>query len=268
MQKDIHFYLTFALAKKAGISEESAQKIAWANQYTDDMTEPEEHEIQTQCGLAGNWADHQIQATVLVPFHFIPGKDNEHPWKTMPNNANARRLVREGIKAGDPIQLGIALHGLQDTFSHQGFSGWKESLNSCFPWYYVTSALPNVGHAEMRVVPDVVSQNWTDPRTNKKISNKVRALSAAKATLELLCKFSNEKDFAAKWLEAEPKLRTIFKATVYDARKEQLKILSGNKNIRYSEIRKNIEKNHKGDFIFAARRHLSVAMHMFKDYPY
>jgi hypothetical protein len=38
MQKDIHFYLTYALAKKAGIDVEVAEKIAWANQHTDELT--------------------------------------------------------------------------------------------------------------------------------------------------------------------------------------------------------------------------------------
>jgi len=42
MQKDVHFYLTYLLAIKAGVIPEVAKKIAWANQYTDDdLTEAE-----------------------------------------------------------------------------------------------------------------------------------------------------------------------------------------------------------------------------------
>lgn len=160
MQKDVHFYLTYALARKLKIKNTEAEKIAWADQYTDNLKKPDLYEIQTQCGKLDNWHDPQIQMSVLVPFHFIPGNDAEHPWMTTPNNRRARQLV--GAAQNDPIRLGIALHGLQDTFSHQGFSGWRESRNSCFPWYYIESGLPNVGHAEMRVVPDVVNYVWTD----------------------------------------------------------------------------------------------------------
>lgn len=36
MQKDIHFYLTYLLAEKAGLRREDAEQIAWADQYTDE----------------------------------------------------------------------------------------------------------------------------------------------------------------------------------------------------------------------------------------
>ncbi len=181
MQKDVHFYLTYVLAKKLGLAAEDAEKIAWADQYTDDLTESELHEIQTQSAIAGNWADRQVQLSVLVPFHFIPGSDADYPWMTTSNNPRARELVRAA--RDNLLQLGIALHGLQDTFSHQGFSGWQEDLNSCFPWYYVESVLPNVGHAELRVIPDVVNYVWTDPRNGKRIDNKLRTMSAAKSEI-------------------------------------------------------------------------------------
>ena len=76
MQKDFHFYLTYVLSRKVGISVKDAEKIAWANQYTDDLTEADLHGIQTQSAILGNWADRQIQLSVLVPFHFIPGADS------------------------------------------------------------------------------------------------------------------------------------------------------------------------------------------------
>jgi hypothetical protein len=53
MQKDVHFYVTYALAKKAGLAAESAETLAWANQYTDDLTQPDLHGIQTQSAIAG-----------------------------------------------------------------------------------------------------------------------------------------------------------------------------------------------------------------------
>ena len=176
MQKDVHFYLTYLLAVKVGVEDEDAEKIAWADQYTDDLTEADLYGIQTQSAILGNWSDRQIQLSVLVPFHFIPGEDPEHPWVTTRNCIRARKLVMVAWKAGDLLQLGIALHGLQDTFSHEGFSGWQEEVNSCFPWYYIESALPNVGHAELRVIPDVVNYVWTDPRDGRRIDNKELSL--------------------------------------------------------------------------------------------
>lgn len=270
MQKDVHFYLTYALAKKAGGSDNIAEKIAWADQYTDDLNEPDEHGIQTQTKIDpdANWNDRQIQLTVIIPFHFIPGNDSTHPWKTMPNSANSRKLVRKALKTGDPFRLGIALHAFQDTFSHQGFSGWREGLNSCFPWYYMMSALPNVGHAEMRVIPDIVNQVWTDPRSNKKIDNKTRVLSAAKHTYTFLTRFFNTNGNSNRFEDLESTLKTIFKETIYDTRKEQLLILSGNRGIKYETVRKKLEPKYKADFVKAARRHLSETMDLLKTYPY
>ena len=82
MQKDVHFYVTYALARKAGLPAEGAEKLAWADQFTDDLTAPDLHGIQTQSAIAGNWADRQVQLSVLVPFHFVPGSDAGHPWMT------------------------------------------------------------------------------------------------------------------------------------------------------------------------------------------
>jgi hypothetical protein len=173
MQKDVHFYLTYLLAVRAGLSQKSAKLIAWADQHTDDLTEAELHGIQTQSAVLGNWHQRQVQLSVLVPFHFIPGDAPDHPWVTTSDSGHARTLVMDASE--DLLQLGIALHAHQDTFSHQGFSGWQEDINACFPWYFIESALPNVGHAEMRVVPDVVNYVWTDPRTGERIDNKKRA---------------------------------------------------------------------------------------------
>jgi len=267
MQKDVHFYLTYLLATKVGIAHEDAERIAWADQYTDDLTEAELCGIQTQSAIVGNWADRQIQFSVLVPFHFIPGADPEHPWVTTRNNARARKLVTWAGRSKDPFQLGIALHGLQDTFSHEGFSGWQEEVNSCFPWYYIESALPNVGHAELRAIPDVVNYVWTDPRTGRRIDNRRRTMAAARATYGFLAKFFNPGIDPAIWQGLEEKLREAFAMESYDQRKQCLRDLSGNSAIRYDEVNRRLEALHKGDFIQAARVHLARAMELFQDLP-
>jgi hypothetical protein len=53
MQKDVHFYVTYALARKAGLAAEDAEALAWADQFTDDLTAPDLHGIQTQSAVAG-----------------------------------------------------------------------------------------------------------------------------------------------------------------------------------------------------------------------
>ena len=55
MQKDVHFCVTYALARKAGLPAEDAEKLAWADQYTDDLTESDLHGIQTQSAIAGRY---------------------------------------------------------------------------------------------------------------------------------------------------------------------------------------------------------------------
>ena len=262
MQKDVHFYLTYLLSVKVGMSQNDAEIIAWANQYTDDLTEAELHGIQTQSALLGNWKDRQVQLSVLAPFHFIPGTDLNHPWVTTRDNARARKLVR--LASGNLLQLGIALHGLQDTFSHEGFSGWQEEINSCFSWYYVQSVIPNVGHAEMRVVPDVVNYVWTDPRSGKRIDNKKRTMSAAKATYDFLAKFFNPTIDQGVWENLQGDLRQAFTIESYDDRKQRFRDLSGNTALRYEEASNRLKVTHEDDFIVAASNHLANAMASFR----
>jgi hypothetical protein len=94
MQKDVHFYLTDLLCVRVGVARKNAEKIAWANQYTDELTESKVYGIQTQSDEFGNWSDEQIQHSVLVPFHFIPGSNEEHPRLTEPNSHRVQELVR------------------------------------------------------------------------------------------------------------------------------------------------------------------------------
>lgn len=255
MQKDFHFYVTYALARKVGIDKETAEIIAWSNQHTDDMTEADLYGLQTQSAVLGNWSDRQIQFSVLAPFHFMPGEDPDWPWVTVPNSHRVRAIVQRA--QADPFQLGIALHVLQDTFSHQGFSGWDEKANSCFGWWYLHSGLiPNIGHADLGAIPDIISQTWTDPRTNKIIVNTDRALQAAKATLDVLLGFGSCDE------ELFDQLEGIFANPDYDARKSLLRIFAGDPEIRCSKI-----EGGKGDFVRAARGHLSAAVESFKDLP-
>ena len=267
MQKDFHFYVTYALARKAGYSEDNAAKIAWADEYTDRQTDENIYEIQTQCPKVDRWDDPQIQLTVLVPFHFIPGDDEGWAWKTTQNGPRARRLVRAAEASEDLCRIGIALHALQDTFSHQGFSGWREARNSCYPWYYLKSTLPNVGHTEMLAMPDMVDRVWTDPRTNKRIDNRRRALAAAKATFTSLCRASGNGMGTTTWSGLRQELPAIFKLEDYNERKRRLKALSGSPSINYAHTDEAIGTTMKADFVVAASAHLAASVSTFQGLP-
>jgi RHS repeat-associated protein len=131
-EPDVHFYMTFYLAQAIGLGDEKpgidgqfavpalglkpgskppgvqdsvAYIIAWATQYVDvnSRTNP----------LKGG----QLALTLL---HFIVG-DGDSVVK--PGSPAAKRPVTEAIEQGDPISLGIALHGYQDSWSHQGYTG-------------------------------------------------------------------------------------------------------------------------------------------------
>jgi len=263
MQKDVHFNLTYAISRKIGIPANVAEKIAWANQYTDDLTKADLHGIQTQSAILGNCGDRQIQLSVLVPFHFIPGEDTTHPWMTTRNNPRSQHLVDIALSKSDVFQFGIALHGLQDTFSHESFSGWEEKLNACYSWHYIDVLTPNVGHADLRAMPDIVNCVWTDPRNNSRIDNKKRTMAAAKATYDFLVKFHKPKTPSATWTKIRKDLGPIFKIDNYDNRKKKLCVLSGNQKIYYNGVRKKLELAHKSDFLKAAANHLAAATNSF-----
>lgn len=264
MQKDVHFYLTYALASRAGLTPDDAAKIAWANQHTDDLTKAELYGIQTQSAVLGNWSDRQIQRSVLVPFHFLPGDDIGHPWSVTPNSSRARDLIRAALP--DVFQFGIALHTLQDTFSHQGFTGWDEKFNACFPWYYIQSGIPNIGHAEMQATPDIANASWYDPRSGRLINNTERVLDCAWRTwLELLRWPNHCKE--ESWSAVEMQLETILQLNSYDERKAELRKLSGDEEIRCSALNEKFQSVHGQDFIRAAGRHLAASMELMADLP-
>jgi len=266
MQRDIHFYLTFALGRRMGIQLQEIECIAWADQFTDELTQPQVHGLQTQTSTLGNWIEKQIQATVLMPFHFIPGDDSSYPWMTTADSSRARKLVEAA--RGDPLGLGIALHAYQDTFSHQGFSGWEEPLNGCFPWYSPEAALPNVGHAELRAVPDVTNYVWTDPRNGMKVDNRVRAMQAAKATWERLSSMYAPQMGSSHWSALKPALKEIFRKDSYDERVVALCRLSGNPNLDYKEVCSRLTSAYSSEFIRAASLHLSRVLCLCGDLPW
>ncbi len=266
MQKDIHFYLTYALGMKMGIAVEEIERIAWADQFTDELTQPGLHALQTQSSTLGNWSDRQIQATVIVPFHFVPGDDPSQPWMTTPDSSRARELVKAA--RGNPLCIGIALHAYQDTFSHQGFSGWEDLLNACFPWYSPEAALPNVGHAELRALPDVTNYIWTDPRSGARVDNRLRTMQAARGTWDQLCSMYAPQMGSSQWAGIKAALKEIFRKDSYDQRVDALCRLSGDPDLDYEKLSSRLASAHGQEFTKAASLHLSRALKLFEDLPW
>jgi len=245
MQKDLHWCATNALAQKAGIKE--AELIAWSDCFTDKLRETRLHGIRTQASALSNWADKQIQRTVLVPFHFIPGNSLETPHMVTANSRLANIIVED---ANSPIELGIALHSLQDTYSHQGFTGWQEKFNRCYSWVDPRSLPPAIGHAEMIKVPDIISQVWTDPRTGQTIDNKSRAFACLKKTYEVLCNYAEKE---CNWDDIAIQFKAWVAIRDYDERKKTFNVR------RFSEVNNEYD-TYVADFERAAAKQLSLVL--------
>lgn len=147
--------------------------MAWACGYVDD------------CSLTSTITPHihhPLIGRVFQAFHFVPGPESSI---VVPGNELAYTLVE---KAHGWITKGIAFHALQDTFTHQGWSGLWEPCNDTAPGDMASAIAPAMGHAKVGRVPDhlLVDWRWTDPRNGETYDNRGRATEAAKATWEFL----------------------------------------------------------------------------------
>jgi hypothetical protein len=240
MEKDFHYYLIYALAKVTGSTH--PEIIAYASQFTDDNNEgqfsvngsdvffPEKlkanggyyYPIMTQ-SLSPMSFDPYVQRYVYVPFHFLPGdntmviKGKKNPLSTTPNSKYAKAILSKAFESGSPHGIGLALHMVADTWSHQNFSGRREEWNAVYPWYHVfKSIVPNIGHAEAGHLPDIISESWTDYRFGtKKIDNRPRALEAAQEIYSSLRKISKK---GPLWKGVEDEIYNIIYTKDYDAR--------------------------------------------------
>lgn len=221
MQKDVHYNLTSYIAKYVGFTDEQALEIAWANQFTDNCTDESKYSIRTQCdALSGKWWSREVQQFVIVPFHFLPGDDKNNKWIVTENSTLSRNLLQSALEQKDIIAFGMALHSMQDTYSHQSFTGWQDSTNAKHAWDLTELLIPRVGHAEYRIDPDILNQVWM--RNGVCIDNKERVRDAAVRTfawmMEFLEKVILPQDLD-KFLES---LQLFWNIANYDTRKQWL----------------------------------------------
>ncbi len=239
MEKDFHYYMTYALAKASGL--EKPEVTAYASQFVDDNNEgqfvideqavsfPEKlranggyyYPIMTQ-SLSPKSLDPYVQKYVYVPFHFLPGDNSvtingkTNPLNTTPNSPNAQKVLAEALLTKNPYRIGIALHTVADTWSHQNFTGLREDWNAVHPWYDIFKAMvPNIGHAEAGHAPDIISETWTDFRTKERVSNKKRAFEAVATIYKALATSTGK---AAPWTKIQKDFKAFTNETDYDTR--------------------------------------------------
>ena len=147
MQKDMHYYGTYAMARAAGLKREVCQTIATAAEFVDDNGEkdtivfsdggrldfvPTAHHVTS---VIKN-LDLQDQRHVWLPFHFMPGNEGTTMSERLicrKNSPLAQAMLKHNLAlAGEPYGIhlmGISAHIYADTFSHYGFSGVSSRWN-------------------------------------------------------------------------------------------------------------------------------------------
>ena len=148
---DVHYYLTKYLAENSGcFGKEEARQIAEGNQQSDELPDR-----LPGLGNVANGSYHALSSGAA------PGYGSSHlQWRS-----NVHRSVYD---------LGVSLHYLQDTFSHEGYS------NSTF------------GHSPLSWFFDFPYGKWGTHSTDKTASDVEKTLRMAKYTYGALARFGRE----------------------------------------------------------------------------
>ena len=142
MQKDMHFYAIYALARAAGIKDSVANTVAYASQFVDDAVDQGVVFVSNRDAVLPTMTSHKPidyqnaipndQWQVWVPFHFLPGnqgeRDDFYARMTCGKGGNpAARVLDNAVDGANaefwPHLIGVAAHVFADTFSHYGFIG-------------------------------------------------------------------------------------------------------------------------------------------------
>jgi hypothetical protein len=150
MQKDMHFYGIYALARAAGVQPETAKKIAYASQFVDDAIEDEAIVLdgENKQAVLPTMTSHRPidyqntipgdQWKVWVPFHFLPGNDENAQtfagkMVCLKDSKPAGKMLDHAMKykkdSFGPHLAGITAHVYADTFAHYGFAGLSRDWN-------------------------------------------------------------------------------------------------------------------------------------------
>ena len=162
MQRDMHYYGTYAMAAAAGIPKNDANTIAYAAQFTDDVCLKDNvpnkdgglmfgistahNPVMAAANLLKDYATNlEGQRKIWIPFHFLPGgKGNTFDEKVLcgKDSVIANEMFMNHIKVACSQNdkddkkaywlelLGICAHVYMDTYSHYGFSGISSKNNN------------------------------------------------------------------------------------------------------------------------------------------
>ena len=155
MQIDFHHGVTYIIARLAGFDHRQADVVAYCAQYVDDAVNSgtihfDNGAMYTRISSAHKTLDYRnfselANHHVWIPFHFLPGNGGM-PAGDNPDGTFIRKIVCRSASpvAAEMLQaciadrgrlyglhrLGITLHVLADTWSHQGFAGVCHKINA------------------------------------------------------------------------------------------------------------------------------------------
>ena len=206
MDIEIHYYVNFLLAMKAGFNPNYAFKIAYSRQYIDDNSNIYKIYNYLDCNEYRNiiTQTHNINLpnsildSIYPVFHFVPGKSKcksqckelDHPLVARPKNQRVTSALSYALSLNNPYIIGIASHAFLDSWAHQNFTGTFDIFNSIYPAYNAENnilnsvLIPKVGHMDALGKPDMINAIWFDYRViNSKIDNNDRFLEAIQSLL-------------------------------------------------------------------------------------
>ncbi|MEM9540136.1 MAG: DUF6765 family protein [Cyanobacteria bacterium P01_E01_bin.42] len=207
MDVEFHYYMTYLVAARSGFSPKDARVIAYSSQYVDNNSKifkidvGKRNEYCNQITQTFNILKSRNELLKIYPvFHFIPGdpfassaqrKDGlRHFLNTTPNSDNANRIIDDAAIGKNLYRIGIASHSYVDTWAHQNFVGYYDEFNAVKGVF--RSALPHVGHADVKRYPDWPAFIWQDDRLVSpydRVDNKARFLEAAQHLFYKYCSY-------------------------------------------------------------------------------
>lgn len=234
MQNADHYQAILALCVRAGYTPEEAKLIAWAN-YQTDCYRKTQLKWNSFCN-PGPWYHFVDRDKVRLYLCSLLDFTKDHGHRT--KGVNTPYWC---------IQLGIALHAYQDSYSHEGFVGYRSKINEMglkTSWW--RRLIPQYGHSQMMRIPDRCECVWTDTRTGKVKENCDIFRTCLREVYALIKKANSpEQNDQVFWVATIPS---------YDKRKAEWAKLAGMPDIRFSKIQKAMWKKHGKAFKAEAKR--------------
>lgn len=212
-QTDFHYYVVYYMSRLALTDRRRAKRIAASSQFADDFagTSPTDPKPRSAADMLRSYYIRK-----LGTFHFVDSSFGA----VERNNWLAGVVTRQAIASGDDVRLGVALHSLADTFSHEGFSATAGSVNwRNTPLGVVLRQTPfgGLGHVAAGVSPDLpyLSQEAAGKAADAALSvydavwdfgssqgiarRKLSAQQRGELRVELTAKFLEIDDFSGSW---------------------------------------------------------------------